>query len=68
MTDPTILMDPIVNEAKRTLNEMKKTKDLNERKIQSEIVNSLCQSMGVFFDVMSNAVHMSDVPDFLDDE
>lgn len=56
MHDPTDVIEPILREAKRTLGEMKKSKDLNDRKHQSEIVNNLCQSLGVFFDMVSNTL------------
>ena len=68
MNDPTDLIDPIVGQTKRTLTEMKKTSDLGERKVQSEIVENLCKSLGVFFEVMSNAMQSPDLADFFDDE
>ena len=56
MHDPGDILDPTMREAKRILDEMKKTKDLAQRKDQSEILRNLCQSAGVFFDFMTDTM------------
>jgi len=68
MHDPTDILEPTLAEAKRTLQEMKKTKDLDARKLQSEILKNLCESAGVFFDLMSNAMMADDFPGFLEND
>lgn len=68
MSEPAELLDPIVDEAQRVLAEMKGTKDLQQRLTQSEILRNLCQSLGVFFDLMSNGIDEDDFEDLLDDE
>ena len=67
MIDPGDVLDPMLAEVKRVLLEMKKTKDLGQRKMQSEIVKNLCESLGVFFDTMASAM-AGDIPDFLDED
>lgn len=64
---PTELLDGIVEEAHRTLAEMRKTTDTETRRLQSETVNNLCGSLGVFFDLMSNTM-FPDMPDEFDSE
>ena len=66
MHDPGDILDPTMREAKRILGEMKKTKDLAQRKEQSEILRNLCQSAGVFFDFMSDTMMASGLPDIED--
>ena len=68
MQDPTEILEHIFAEAKRVLQEMKETTDLKERKAQSKILRNLCQSAGVFFDLMSDTMMMDDFPDFLEDD
>ncbi len=73
MNDPGDILEPTLREAKRVLAEMKKTKDLAQRKDQSEILLNLCQSAGVFFDLMteSMASGLADMDEddlFADDE
>ncbi len=70
MDDPADLMGLLTDEATRTLREMSKTKDLERRRIQSEITKNLCGSLQVFFDLMTNTMS-GDIPDFMcedDDE
>ncbi len=62
MYDPRDILEPTLREAKRVLVEMKKTKDLAQRKDQSEILRNLCQAAGVFFDFMTGAM-TSGIPD-----
>ena len=67
MSEPADLLDPIIEETRRTLEEMKQTKDLAQRQVQSEIVRNLCESLGVFFDLMS-PIDDDDLSEFLDEE
>ena len=48
------------------LKTMSKTKDLNEKEVHSRIIKNLCQSLGVFFDLMNEMMPFD--PDGLDDE
>ena len=67
MIDLDNVLDPMLAEVSRLLVEMKKTKDLEKRKLQSEIIKNLCDSLGVFFDTMTGA--MADLlEDNYDDE
>lgn len=34
--------------------ELSKIKDLNQKKVQAEIIKLLCESLGVFLDAMNN--------------
>ena len=68
MSDPSEIMGPIMAETERVLEEMKSTKDLDQRKIQSEIVKNLCESLGVFFAAMTDVMMDDDMDDFLDDD
>ena len=70
---PDDLLHPIMTEAKRVLDEMGDTKDLAQRKNQSEILKNLCQSAGVFFELMADSMHggfseMDDMEQFFEDE
>lgn len=56
MLDPDDILQPTLKEAKRVLDEMRTTKDLAQRKDQSEILKNLCQSAGVFFDLMTDTM------------
>ena len=56
MFDPDDILQPTLKEAKRVLDEMRKTKDLAQRKDQSEILKNLCHSAGVFFDLMMDTM------------
>lgn len=55
MTDPSELLTPLVAETQRTLDDMAKTADLQQRQLQSEIIKNLCHSLGVFLDAMAAA-------------
>lgn len=68
LTDPTEVMEPIMAETERVLKEMKGTRDLDQREIQSRIVKNLCESLGVFFGAMSDALMAGDMPDLFDDD
>jgi hypothetical protein len=64
MSNPGDVIDATMRESMRILDEMEKTKDLAQRKEQSEILRNLCQSAGVFFDLMTDV--MAD--GYLDDD
>lgn len=61
--EPGDIIEPTLAEAARVLSEMKKTKDLDKRKTQSEILKNLCDSAGVFFGFMSDALMADALPD-----
>ncbi len=72
MDNPADILEPMLAEAGRTLMEMEETEDLASRRIQSEIVQNLCQAAGVFFELMSNTMMpeefpFPDLPDDADD-
>ena len=62
MDDPTTIMNPILREVNRTLEEMKNTTSLEERKIQSKIVKNLAISLNVFFDFAATEAFSPDIP------
>ena len=64
MFNPDETLEPIMEETKRILKEMQQTKDLEERKSQSEILRNLCQSSAVFLDFISDAMLADGIPDF----
>jgi hypothetical protein len=68
MQDPTDILDPTMQEAKRVLIEMRSTKDLARRKELSEILKNLCESVGVFFNFMTATMRANDFPDDDDDD
>ena len=68
MFDPSDIMDPIMEEAKRVIVEMKETKDLQKRTSQSEILRNLCHSIQAFVDIMSAAMLANDMPEFYEGE
>lgn len=68
MTNPADIMEPILIETKRILEEMGRTKDLEERKTQSEIIKNLCESLGVFFDAMNGALMSGDMSDMFEED
>jgi hypothetical protein len=68
MTNPDDIVEPILAETRRVLVEMGGTKDLEERKIQSEIAKNLCESLGVFFDAMNGALMSEDMSDMFEED
>ncbi len=62
-TDPSELMDAIMVEARRSLQEMAGTSDLEQRRIHSETIKNLFGAMGVFFEAMNDAMSMEDMLD-----
>ena len=52
--DPDKLMETLSKELQKTLEAMAKTKDLEEKKMYSEIVHNLSQSLGVFLKLASD--------------
>ncbi|WP_020586733.1 hypothetical protein [Desulfobacter curvatus] len=65
--DPDVIMTGLTKELAAELKTMSKTKDLNEKEAHSRIIKNLCQSLGVFFDLM-NEMMPFDPDDDLDDE
>lgn len=68
MSDPNEIFGPVIRETVRVLKEMAKTDSLEDRKLQSEIVNNLCQSIGMFLDLMSSTAIDSDYLDYDEEE
>jgi hypothetical protein len=53
-------LNATILEAKSIVGEMGKTKDLEKKKVQSEILKNLCESAGVFFHFLSDALLSDD--------
>lgn len=64
--DPDVIMTGLTKEVAAELKIMSKTKDINEKEAHSRIIKNLCESLGVFFDLMNDMVSFD--PDGLDDE
>ena len=58
------VMNNLTRAIDQNLSDLVKAKDLNERKLLADIVKSLCDSMGVFF----NAMEMESMGFYGDDE
>lgn len=65
--DPDAIITGLTKELAVELKTMSKTKDINEKETHSRIIKNLCQSLGVFFDLM-NEMMSYDPDDDLDDE
>ena len=65
--DPDAIITGLTKELSVELKTMSKTKDINEKETHSRIIKNLCQSLGVFFDLM-NEMMSYDSDDDLDDE
>ena len=52
--DPDKIMNSLLNEIDATLKNMSKVKTLEEKTQYSEIVNNLCDSVGVFLNFASD--------------
>ena len=73
MAVPEDILDPLIDEIKDTIKEIRNTKDLEKRKTQSETLKNLCHSVGVFFDFMNDSMFADGLPDleenpFLDEK
>lgn len=51
--DPDKIITGLTNELSAELKTMSKTKDIDAKEAHSRIIKNLCQSLGVFFDLMS---------------
>ena len=51
--DPDKIIDGLTKELAAELKIMSKTKDIDAKETHSRIIKNLCQSLGVFFDLMS---------------
>ncbi len=51
--DPEKIMDGLTKELNATLKAMAKAKNVNEKEVYSRIIKNLCESLGVFFDLVS---------------
>ncbi|MGA1865441.1 MAG: hypothetical protein ACMUHX_10290 [bacterium] len=56
--DPEKIMDSLFKELTEDLNAMAKAKTLEEKIKYSEIVNNLCESLGVFLNLASDMMEM----------
>lgn len=63
---PDDTIDMILEEAQRVLNEMKKTKAIDQRKVQSEVLLNLCQSFQVFAELVTSMMDEDDIDPFSD--
>ena len=66
--DPSEMMDALMVETKRALADLAATTDHEQRLLQSETIRNLCESLGVFFDAMNDAMSLEGMYDFDDDE
>ncbi|WP_320043603.1 hypothetical protein [uncultured Desulfobacter sp.] len=64
--DPDVIITGLTKELTAELKIMSKTKDLNEKEAHSRIIKNLCQSLGVFFDLMNEIMPFD--PDDLNNE
>ena len=62
--DPDKMMDGLSKELNAALKAMAKTKDVNEKEAYSRIIKNLCESLGVFFDVLSEMMSLDFDDDF----
>ncbi len=46
-------MDGLTKELNATLKAMAKAKNVNEKEVYSRIIKNLCESLGVFFDLVN---------------
>ena len=70
MEDIDQIMEGLSRETVKSIKEMSKCKDVNERKIHAETIKPLCESLGVFFEAMGMVSDGSSgfMGEFLDDE
>ncbi len=60
--DPDKIMDGISKEIESAFKAMKKAKDPEEKLIQSKIIKNLCESLGVFLELV-HTIGLDDVDD-----
>ena len=65
--DPDVIITGLTKELTAELKTMSKTKDLDAKETHSRIIKNLCQSLGVFFGLMSDMMPY-DPDDDLDNE
>ena len=56
--DPEKIMDSLFKELTEDLNAMAKAKTIEEKIKYSEIINNLCESLGVFLNLASDMMDM----------
>ena len=66
--DPDKLMDGLSNELNAALKAMKKAKSVEQKEAYSRIVKNLCESLGVFLNLMSEMMPFDFDDDFDDDD
>lgn len=66
--DPDKIMDSLSKELNLALKAMAKVKDVNEKEAHSRIVKNLCESLGVFLNLLSEMMPFDDDDDDLEKE
>lgn len=66
--DPEEIIVGLTKELSAELKIMSKTKEINAKEAHSRIIKNLCQSLGVFFDLMNEMMPYDPDDDDLDDE
>lgn len=64
------ILSSLTKSINQSIKDFTECKDLSQKKSQAEIIKLLCESMGVFFDVMNNAYLFDDIDmdDYHDDD
>jgi hypothetical protein len=62
------IMEGLEKEINSALKSMSKTKDINEKEIYSRIIKNLCESQGVFLNLMSDWMSFDFDDDLEDDD
>jgi hypothetical protein len=66
--EPERVIEPLMAETMRTISEMSRTNDLEQRRLQSEIVRNLCESLGVFLELMEDFIDPDEFEEFIEDD
>lgn len=66
--EPDVIIAGLTKELAAELKIMSKTKDINTKEAHSRIIKNLCQSLGVFFDLMNEMMLYDPDDDDLDNE
>lgn len=66
--DPDKIIVDLTKELAAELKTMSKTKDINAKETHSRIIKNLSQSLGVFFDLMSEMMPFAPDDDDLDND
>lgn len=63
MNEDDMLIEPIMDEIQKTIKDLQKSKDANQRRIHSETLKNLCESAGVFITAYNEAHMFEDHPE-----